>query len=160
MNILFRSAIYIFTIVWWSILLVMYVQGNIDYWWWFGVGLNFSLTVGNIYALARMDRVINMQQKLIEDLTVNISRMKKQRMEPPPGLLMSIAMRLDHGLGAPGYYDQPIFSHNKVSHKEHLDSTLLTARQVYDEVMGYGFYSPEREADYVKLMTATERDHE
>src|SRR4030066_466181 len=63
--------------------------------------------------------------------------------EPPLGLLMSMALRSDHGLGVPGYYDQLGIDHNK-----RLKSTLATMRQIYEEVSGHGFYTPEREEEY------------
>lgn len=67
--------------------------------------------------------------------------------EPPPGLLMSMAIRYDHGLGCPGYYDQSFFGAEKISHEKRLESALTTMRQLYDEVAGYGFYSPDKEAE-------------
>jgi hypothetical protein len=74
--------------------------------------------------------------------------------EPPPGLLMSMAIRFDHGLGVPGHYDQ--FRALAVicdmppgpTHAERLESTLRTMRQLYEEVSGYGFYSKAQEAEY------------
>ena len=68
--------------------------------------------------------------------------------EPPPGLLMSMAIRYDHGLGCPGYYDQMKFDGQ--THAQRLEATLRTMRQLYEEVSGYGFYTPEKEAEYVK----------
>jgi hypothetical protein len=71
--------------------------------------------------------------------------------EPPPGLLMSMAIRYDHGLGMPGYYDSlnaaGLTAHG-LTHKQRLESALRTMRQLYEEVSGHGFYSPEREAAY------------
>lgn len=62
--------------------------------------------------------------------------------EPPSGLLMSMAIRFDHGLGLPGYYDAaPFRSPGQPSHAQRLDATLRTMRQLYEEVSGYGFYS-------------------
>lgn len=74
--------------------------------------------------------------------------------EPAPGLLMSMAIRHDHGLGMPGYYDglraalpddHPMKS---VTHAQRLESTLRQMRQLHEEVVGAGFYKPELEADY------------
>jgi hypothetical protein len=63
---------------------------------------------------------------------------------------MSMALRYDHGLGCPGYYDQPIFQTHEFSpsHAQRLESTIGTMRQIYEEVSGYGFYKPEKEAEY------------
>jgi hypothetical protein len=71
--------------------------------------------------------------------------------EPPPGLLMSMAIRYDHGLGRPGYYDSlnaAGLTAYATTHAQRLDSALRTMRQLYEEVSGHGFYSPEREAAY------------
>jgi hypothetical protein len=77
--------------------------------------------------------------------------------EPPHGLLMSMAIRFDHALGVPGYYDQ--FSALAVvsdmprglTHAQRLESTLRTMRQLYEEVSGYGFYSKAKEAEYAAM---------
>jgi hypothetical protein len=71
--------------------------------------------------------------------------------EPPPGLLMSMAIRYDHGLGCPGYYDSfPRFEGD--GHQKRLESTLRTMRQLYEEVSGQGFYKPELEGQYVAML--------
>ena len=70
---------------------------------------------------------------------------------PSVGLLVSMAIRLDHGLGCPGYYDSPAFSASGLTHKRRLEAAMSTARQLWEEVAGVGFYSPAREAYYVCL---------
>ena len=70
---------------------------------------------------------------------------------PSVGLLVSMAIRLDHGLGCPGYYDSPAFSASGLTHKRRLESAMSTARQLWEEVTGHGFYSPEKEQHYAKL---------
>ncbi len=70
---------------------------------------------------------------------------------PSVGLLVSMAIRLDHGLGCPGYYDSPAFSASGLTHKRRLEAAMSTARQLWEEVAGVGFYSPAREAYYVGL---------
>lgn len=62
--------------------------------------------------------------------------------EPPAGLLMSMAIRMDHGLGIPGYYDQDMFSLDGLTHQQRLDAALITAKQMWEEVVGLGFYRP------------------
>lgn len=74
--------------------------------------------------------------------------------EPPLGLLMSMAMRYDHAIGCPGYYDQPIFAKAGITHAERVEGTLTTMRQIYEEVPGNGFYSPEKEDEYVRAYDA------
>jgi hypothetical protein len=68
--------------------------------------------------------------------------------QPSRGLLMSMAIRLDHGLGVPGYYDQDIFGSNAPTHQQRLDAAITTARQMWEEVVGRGFYRPEKDAEY------------
>ena len=60
--------------------------------------------------------------------------------EPTDGLLRSMAVRYDHGLGVPGYYDQPIFGAENVGHAKRLEATIRTIRQLHEEVVGTGFY--------------------
>ncbi len=62
--------------------------------------------------------------------------------EPPDELLMSMAIRYDHGLGCAGYYDQPSMQRDGVTHAIRLRSTLTTMRQLHEEVVGTGFYRP------------------
>lgn len=70
--------------------------------------------------------------------------------DAPPGLLMSMAMRFDHGLGVPGYYDSEMFQRpGQPSHAQRLEATLATMRQLYEEVSGRGFYRAALEAEYV-----------
>ena len=76
--------------------------------------------------------------------------------EPPRELLMSMALRLDHGLGCPGYYDQPIFGSGVgVTHAQRLESALSDMRKVYEEVTGQGFYSPANAERYSALLAST-----
>ena len=66
---------------------------------------------------------------------------------PPEGLLMSMAIRYDHGLGWPGYYDQyPKWE--GCTHSRMVESTLTTMSQLYEEVVGKGFYSVDRDTEY------------
>jgi len=75
--------------------------------------------------------------------------------EPPSlGLLMSMAIRSDHGLGIPGYYDTKPVQFGP-SHKQHVESALRSMRQLHEEVVGTGFHSPERDAEYVAIARAS-----
>lgn len=72
--------------------------------------------------------------------------------EPTSALLHSMAVRYDHGLGMPGYYDQPIFGAENVGHARRLEATISVMRQLHEEVVGTGFYRPAepvREAEPV-----------
>ncbi len=81
-------------------------------------------------------------------------RMALDGTEPSPGLLMSMAMRYDHGLGVPGYYDS-IRREGDPTRAQRLESTLRIMRQLWEEAGGNGFYSADREAEYAAL-AATE----
>lgn len=72
---------------------------------------------------------------------------------PSEGLLMSMALRYDHGLGCPGYYDHPLMG-KPGDHARRLASTITTMRQLYEEVVGTGFYSSAREAAYLAMRQA------
>lgn len=76
---------------------------------------------------------------------------------PSPGLLMSMALRYDHGIGFPGYYDQDMFRIEGVTHAQRLSATLTTMRQLWEEVVGKGFYKPEKESEYVAMQAAVEK---
>lgn len=60
--------------------------------------------------------------------------------DPTDELLKSMAVRYDHGLGVPGYYDEPVFGAENVGHAKRLESTIRTMRQLHEEVVGAGFY--------------------
>ena len=82
-----------------------------------------------------------------------IEAAEKEKLEemfsnPSEALLMSMAIRLDHGLGVPGYYDQ----FEEGGHKKRLERVLSNVRQVWEEVAGCGFYSKEREGYYLNLL--------
>jgi hypothetical protein len=72
---------------------------------------------------------------------------------PTPGLLMSMAIRHDHGLGVPGYYDQPLMqrANHGVSHARMVECALSDMRKIYEEVVGSGFFSSAKEADYAAM---------
>jgi len=63
--------------------------------------------------------------------------------KPTDELLLSMAVRYDHGLGIPGYYDQELFSASGVTHARRLESALTTMRQIHEEVVGTGFHRPK-----------------
>ena len=70
--------------------------------------------------------------------------------DPPPGLLMSMAIRYDHALGCSGHYD----SVGEGEHEKRLQSVLTTMRQLYEEVSGHGFYRADLEAEYAEKLRA------
>jgi hypothetical protein len=97
---------------------------------------------------------------LLDEARAAIEEAVKLPKDPPPGLLMSMALRYDHALGCPGYYDEvnrlggSLGFSTGASHSQRLESTLRQMRQLYEEVSGHGFYRPEREAEYVAMLTA------
>lgn len=76
--------------------------------------------------------------------------------EPRPslGLLMSIALRLDHSLGDPG---NMIFEHG-VSYERALRVALNDARRAWEEVTGNGFYNEDAEEHYCMMIPEEIRD--
>lgn len=78
--------------------------------------------------------------------------------EPTDELLMSMAVRYDHALAVPGYYDQPILARPGVTHAKMLDATLTSMRQVHEEVVGTGFYSTETAPRYRAMLSAKDAD--
>ncbi|MCV4343299.1 ead/Ea22-like family protein [Pseudomonas capsici] len=72
---------------------------------------------------------------------------------PAHGLLMSMAIRHNHGLGVPGYYDQPFMqrANHGVSHARMVECALSEMRKLHEEVVGVGFYSLAKDADYAAL---------
>lgn len=91
----------------------------------------------------------------------------------PRGLLVSMALRDDHGLGVPGYYDglQMLFDQHRPpagsgpadrsrahepgcrppSHAQRMDAAIQRMRSLYEEISGRGFYSPDQEAAYCAI---------
>jgi hypothetical protein len=79
----------------------------------------------------------------LRDLRWALSAASETRQsEPPKGLLVSIALRLDHGLFLPG------FAETEEEHKRRVQSALADARRAWEECSGNGFWSPERNAAY------------
>lgn len=74
--------------------------------------------------------------------------------EPPKGLLVSIALRLDHGLLLPG------FAETEEEHKRRIECALSDARRAWEECTGNGFWSPERNAGYEASLTVNAPPHD
>lgn len=99
-------------------------------------------------------------------LKAEVEALRKERegmalvpVTPSDGLLMSMAIRHDHGLGCPGYYDQPLMqrANHGVSHARMVECALSDMRKLHEEVVGSGFYSPGKESDYAAM--AKEASH-
>lgn len=82
--------------------------------------------------------------------------------EPSEGRLISMAIRSDHGLGVPGFYDQKFLrsANNGATHLRIFNATIGTMRQLYEEATGQGFYRPEREEEYKAMLSASQRERE
>lgn len=70
------------------------------------------------------------------------------------GLLVSIAMRLDHGFGMRRVL--PEESEEAFHRRQHV--LLLDAARAYEEIAGTGFYRPDREHLYVVQVAAAVRE--
>ena len=113
--------------------------------------------------LVENDRLAGGGQLLVRDrdlLKAENEALRKERegkvlvpVEPSAGLLMSMAIRIDHALGCPGYYDQKGLGrpNNGVSHARMLECALGNMRKLHEEVVGAGFYSVDKEADYLAM---------
>lgn len=75
------------------------------------------------------------------------SEQQQRQKEPPPGLLVSIALRLDHGLFMPNI----LTGETEEQHQRRIEVALQDARRAWEECSGNGFYSPEREAGYLAI---------
>jgi hypothetical protein len=81
--------------------------------------------------------------------------------EPTDGLLMSIAMRFDHAIAMPGFYDQQMLGGKPGDHARRLSSLIADARRAHEEIVGKGFYAPEREDDYkASLLAASQGERD
>lgn len=58
---------------------------------------------------------------------------------PSETCISSMAVRYDHGLGIPGYYDEG-FQKDPCGHTRRLEATKTTMRQLYEEAIGEGFF--------------------
>lgn len=81
--------------------------------------------------------------------------------EPPDGLLVSMALRLDHGLLAPQTQIAKLregatlgdILETPEQMQRRVQMRLSNMRKVYEEVSGTGFYSWEREPHYQEMRT-------
>jgi len=76
--------------------------------------------------------------------------------EPTPGVLMSMALRYDHALGCPGYYDGDWTKTTGITHAQRLESTLSHMRKIYEEVARQGFYQDDKECFYASMAIAAQ----
>ena len=58
---------------------------------------------------------------------------------PSEEQLTSMAVRSDHGLGVPGYYDSCLFAADGVTHEQRLEGAKRQMSQLYEEGIGEGF---------------------
>lgn len=58
---------------------------------------------------------------------------------PPDTCIASMAVRSDHGLAIPGYYDDGL-QKDPAGHTRRLEATMTSMRQLYEEAIGEGFY--------------------
>lgn len=94
----------------------------------------------NHWFLGACPACVSKLERRIKELEAQKRGQVSVPVEPPIELLRSMALRFDHALGVPGYYDQPMFV-NGPSHQQRYDSAITVMRQLYEEVVGEGFYS-------------------
>lgn len=68
--------------------------------------------------------------------------------EPSDGLLNSMALRFDHGIFAPAFPGAKFIPSTEEERQQRIEVTRTIMRQLHEEVVGKGFYRPEREAEY------------
>lgn len=93
-----------------------------------------------LYGLCRADA-----ERVVDALLVEYAIIPKM---PTPGLLKSMAIRYDHGLAVPGYYDLEFFNNESGMHQQQIEAAISTMKQLHAEVVGEGFYRPELEDKY------------
>lgn len=86
-------------------------------------------------------------------------------LEPSDEHLTSMAIRSDHGLGVPGYYDQPMMrlvaGGEGLTHAKRLEGVKRNMRQLYEEAIGQGFFrlvAPQPPASALPLAAGVEPD--
>jgi hypothetical protein len=107
--------------------------------------------------LAALQREHAASAARVLELEANAGKLPK---EPPPGLLISMALRQDHGLGVPGYYDATPWGDAPVAerHWRRFQGAVNAMRQLYEEASGHGFWSPENDCEYVATYVAAQPD--
>jgi len=80
---------------------------------------------------------------------------KQAKEEPPLGLLISMAVCLDHGFAAP---DFGALDWRKPSVPAYQQRVLADMRKVWDEVKGRGYWRPERNADYERMIDTPKQE--
>lgn len=73
--------------------------------------------------------------------------------EPSPGLLASMAMRYDHGIFLSPDPRSSLLPVSEEARARRISSTISTMRQLHEEVVGTGFYSPDRETQYASYVS-------
>lgn len=80
--------------------------------------------------------------------------------EASSGLLTSMALRYDHSLFMPANEpDNMFFPYTEEDRARKIRATLSMMRQIHEEVVGIGFYQPEKEADYAARLPNSEETH-
>ncbi len=114
---------------------------------WEAVEPRHMREVWGFYATAALD-ALAAAGRLVPEGWVAVPR------EPTEGLLMSMALRADHALGCSGYYNQFVFGVSGGGHARRLEVAISEARKQHEEVVGTGFYKPERDAEYRAMLAA------
>lgn len=109
-------------------------------------------------ALRHMGELVTTLQLLNQSMQDFSERL----LRPSLGLLMSMAVRSDHGLGVPGFYDSlpGIWPGGSVTHAQRVEAAIVSMRQILEEAAGTGFYRPERDAAYIDMIPPEVRERQ
>lgn len=81
-------------------------------------------------------------------------------LEASSGLLASMALRYDHGLFMPAIDpDKMLLPYTKEDRTRKIHATISKMRQIHEEVVGTGFYRPEKEDHYAARLPKPEETH-
>lgn len=111
--------------------------------------------------LQKVSELPNIPTELREEvlsLTKTISDYQLVPKNPSTGKLVSMALRYDHGLGLPEFYNS--LTGDPQEHQRRLTSTISTMRQLYKEAVDNGFYRPELEESYLRLLPDTKENND
>jgi len=92
---------------------------------------------------AALSQQLEQLKQEAELLREDAERWRSRCIEAPYGLLVSIAMRLDHS-----FLMGPMLSESHEQWNRRREMVLADAKRALEEISGKGFWSPENNADY------------
>lgn len=110
------------------------------------------------YATGHGDTAEDLLSELVAQVSGGDGMVRVPR-EPSIGLLVSIACRLDHSFYAQRTGMSPfILDESDDEFRRRQQSLLADAKRAHEEIVGKGFYAPEREDYYVAMPAAAEKE--